>query len=65
MVILLVMMLVMGTHIPQPVSKMLANASAIVMSGNDEQSTQFSWLWASFDTTAATATPARVQGELK
>ena len=65
MVILMVMMLVMGTHIPQPVSKMLANASAIVMSGNDEQSTQFSWLWASFDTTAATATPARVQGELK
>jgi hydrogenase-4 component F len=65
MAILLAMMLVMGTHIPQPVSKMLANASTIVMSGNDEQSTQFSWLWASFDTTATTATPARVQGELK
>lgn len=63
MVILLVMMLVMGTHIPQPVSRLLANASTIVLSGNDQPSTQFSWLWASFETTAAPVTSPRVQGE--
>ncbi len=65
MVILLVMMLVMGTHIPQPVSRLLANASTIVLSGNDQPSTQFSWLWASFETTAAPVTSPRVQGGVK
>ncbi|MGP3592153.1 hydrogenase 4 subunit F [Vagococcus sp. WN89Y] len=55
MVILLVMMLLMGTHIPAPVSNLLANASAIVLSGSDESSTQFSWLWATLDTTAASS----------
>lgn len=63
MVILLVMMLVMGTHIPQPVSRLLANASSLVLSGNDQPSTPFSWLWASFETTAAPVTSPRVQGE--
>lgn len=33
MVILLVMMLAMGTHIPQPVIRILAGASTIVLSG--------------------------------
>ncbi len=63
MVLLLVMMLVMGTHIPQPVSRLLAGASSIVLSGNDERPTQFSWLWATIDTTATSATPSHVQGE--
>ncbi|WET41871.1 hydrogenase 4 subunit F [Citrobacter enshiensis] len=40
MVVLLVMMLVMGTHIPQPVSRILENASAIVLSGSSERPIQ-------------------------
>ncbi|MEN0614185.1 hydrogenase 4 subunit F [Klebsiella indica] len=40
MAILLVMMLVMGTHIPHPVSQILENASAIVLSGSHEQPVQ-------------------------
>lgn len=63
MVLLLVMMLVMGTHIPQPVSRLLAGASSIVLSGNDERPTRLSWLWTNIDTTAAAATPAHLQGE--
>ncbi|MEN0583801.1 MULTISPECIES: hydrogenase 4 subunit F [unclassified Kosakonia] len=63
MVILLVMMLVMGTHIPQPVSRLLASAATIVQQNNDDHPTQLSWLWANFDTTAASATPSHRQGE--
>lgn len=63
MVLLLVMMLVMGTHIPQPVSRLLAGASSIVLSGDDERPTRLSWLWATFETTATSATPSHVQGE--
>jgi len=63
MVLLLVMMLVMGTHIPQPVSRLLAGASSIVLSGDDEHPTRLSWLWATFETTATSATPSHVQGE--
>jgi len=55
MVILLAMMLVMGTHIPQPVSRLLVNASAIVLAGSDEPSPQFSWLWATFETHSASS----------
>lgn len=36
MVILLVMMLAMGTHIPQPVIRILAGASTIVLSGTHD-----------------------------
>ncbi|MEQ4451170.1 MULTISPECIES: hydrogenase 4 subunit F [Kosakonia] len=63
MVILLVMMLVMGTHIPQPVSRLLASAATIVQQNNDDHPTQLSWLWANVDTTAASATPSHRQGE--
>ncbi|SKC19046.1 hydrogenase-4 component F [Kosakonia radicincitans] len=63
MVLLLVMMLVMGTHIPQPVSRLLTGASSIVLSGDDERPTRLSWLWVTFDTTATSATPSHVQGE--
>ncbi|MCL6744606.1 hydrogenase 4 subunit F [Kosakonia sp. R1.Fl] len=63
MVILLVMMLVMGTHIPQPVSRLLASAATIVQQSNDDHPTQLSWLWANVDTTAASATPSHRQGE--
>ncbi|WBU50615.1 hydrogenase 4 subunit F [Kosakonia pseudosacchari] len=63
MVLLLVMMLVMGTHIPQPVSRLLASAATIVQQNNDDHPTQLSWLWANFDTTAASATPSHRQGE--
>ncbi|WP_431222866.1 hydrogenase 4 subunit F [Serratia sp. L9] len=47
MLILLVLMLVMGTHIPQPVSRLLENAVTIVMNpqpGAEAQS--FNWPWA-------------------
>ncbi|MGY5955957.1 hydrogenase 4 subunit F [Kosakonia sp. BK9b] len=64
MMILLAMMLVMGTHIPQPVSSLLANASTIVLSGNDQPSPSFSGLWSAFDTTTF-ATPLHVPGESK
>lgn len=36
MVILLVMMLAMGTHIPQPVIRITAGASTIVLSGTHD-----------------------------
>ncbi|WP_039055841.1 hydrogenase 4 subunit F [Enterobacter sp. Bisph1] len=63
MAVLLVMMLVMGTHIPQPVSRLLVNAASIVQPDNDQHPTQLGWLWASFDTTATSATPPHRQGE--
>jgi len=63
MAILLVMMLVMGTHIPQPVSRLLVNAASIVQPDNDQHPTQLGWLWANFDTTATSATPPHRQGE--
>ncbi|MRS14059.1 hydrogenase 4 subunit F [Enterobacteriaceae bacterium RIT691] len=45
MAILLVLMLVMGTHIPQPVSRLLENAASIVMKTSPQQ--EFQWPWAS------------------
>lgn len=41
MALLLLMMLVMGTCIPQPVSRMLENASAIVLSGSAQTPVSF------------------------
>ncbi|HGM5488789.1 TPA: hydrogenase 4 subunit F [Serratia fonticola] len=47
MLILLVLMLVMGTHIPQPVSRLLENAVTIVMNNKPGTHAQpFSWPWA-------------------
>ncbi len=47
MVILLVLMLVMGTHIPQPVSRLLENAVHIVMNNKPGTHAQsLSWPWA-------------------
>lgn len=44
MAILLVMMLLMGTHIPKPVIRILENASAIVFSGAHQHASQLnSW----------------------
>lgn len=52
MAILLVLMLVMGIHIPQPVSRLLENAASIVMKTSPQQG--FQWPWAG---TTAQATP--------
>ncbi|CAI0775705.1 Hydrogenase-4 component B [Serratia fonticola] len=47
MLILLVLMLVMGTHIPQPVSRLLENAVHIVMNNKPGTHAQpLSWPWA-------------------
>lgn len=69
MMILLVLMLVMGTHIPQPVSRLLENAVSIAInhqSGTDAP--QFNWPWAVQDHSSATAgnsgTPTQA-GEVK
>ncbi|MBV8045162.1 hydrogenase 4 subunit F [Pluralibacter sp.] len=51
MAILLVLMLVMGTHIPQPVSRLLENAVTVVM--NKTSSQDFQWPWA-VQTTSST-----------
>ena len=51
MAILLVLMLVMGTHIPQPVSRLLENAASIVMKTSPQQ--EFQWPWAGSTATAA------------
>jgi hydrogenase-4 component F len=47
MLILLILMLVMGTHIPQPVSRLLENAVHIVMNNKPGTHAQpLSWPWA-------------------
>lgn len=47
MLILLVLMLVMGTKIPQPVSRLLENAATLVLSTNTQSTAQpFNWPWA-------------------
>ncbi|VDZ74539.1 hydrogenase-4 component F [Atlantibacter hermannii] len=48
LLILLVLMLVMGTHIPKPVTYMLERASTIVMNQSDSQQ-RYSWPWATSD----------------
>jgi len=50
MAILLVLMLVMGTHIPQPVSRLLENAASIVMQQSPHE---FKWPWAGNTASAA------------
>ncbi|MDN6448211.1 MAG: hydrogenase 4 subunit F [Enterobacterales bacterium] len=45
MVILIVLMLVMGTHIPQPVTRLLENAATIVMNPSSTQTPTFNWPW--------------------
>ncbi|WJY13738.1 hydrogenase 4 subunit F [Pectobacteriaceae bacterium CE90] len=59
MVVLLVLMLVMGTHIPQPVTRLLENATTIVLNNGTPAGTQpFSLSWQSLfhGQTAITAT---------
>ncbi len=51
MAILLVLMLVMGTHIPQPVSRLLEHAASIVMHQSPQQ--EFQWPWAGKTAAAA------------
>jgi hydrogenase-4 component F len=51
MAILLILMLVMGTHIPQPVSRLLENAASIVMHQSPQQ--EFAWPWANKPAAAA------------
>ncbi|MGL4858637.1 MAG: hydrogenase 4 subunit F [Enterobacteriaceae bacterium] len=46
MALLLLAMLVMGTHIPQPVSRLLENAAAVVLSVSPEEELRFHWPWA-------------------
>ncbi|MEZ2696247.1 hydrogenase 4 subunit F, partial [Hafnia alvei] len=45
MAILIVLMLVMGTHIPQPVTRLLENAATIVMNPSSTQTQTFNWPW--------------------
>ncbi|MEG0230738.1 MAG: hydrogenase 4 subunit F [Hafnia sp.] len=45
MAILIVLMLIMGTHIPQPVTRLLENAATIVMNPSSTQTPNFSWPW--------------------
>ncbi len=49
--ILLVLMLLMGTHIPQPVSRMLENAASVVMKATPQQT--FQWPWAASRATSS------------
>ncbi|MFP2238589.1 hydrogenase 4 subunit F [Pseudescherichia vulneris] len=51
MAILLILMLLMGTHIPQPVSRLLENAASIVMHQSPQQ--EFAWPWANKPAAAA------------
>ncbi|EHM49062.1 MAG: hydrogenase 4 subunit F [Yokenella regensburgei] len=51
MAILLVLMLLMGTHIPQPVSRMLENAASVVMKATPQQT--FQWPWAASRATSS------------
>lgn len=47
MAILLVLMLVMGTHIPQPVTRLLENAATLVLHhGQGDSNPHFNWPWA-------------------
>lgn len=46
MALLLVMMLVMGTHIPRLVVQLLENAASQVISSHSSQPMNYSWLWA-------------------
>lgn len=52
LLVLLVLMLVMGTHIPKPVAFMLERASTIVLNQPDSQQ-RYAWPWASSDASAA------------
>lgn len=45
MIILIVLMLVMGTFIPRPVTQLLERATHIVMNQSPAQSTDFQWPW--------------------
>ncbi|MDN6110051.1 MAG: hypothetical protein L0I83_06205, partial [Enterobacterales bacterium] len=45
MAILIVLMLIMGTHIPQPVTRLLENAATIVMNPSSTQTPTFNWPW--------------------
>lgn len=55
MAILLALMLVMGTHIPPPVSRLLEQAATIVVSGAPDASPDFRWPWAAGEAIAAAA----------
>ncbi len=63
MAILLVMMLAMGTHIPQPVSRLLENATTIVLAPSSDSDLKFSWLGARFDTASQSASPRALESK--
>lgn len=56
MALLVVMMLMMGTDIPQPIIRILQNASVIVLAGTDESPAQI-MSWQDFITTDTASLP--------
>lgn len=62
MAILLVLMLVMGTHIPQPVVNILENAASVVLKHEPAASPQFNWPWAAGAESAVTAENSAIKG---
>lgn len=60
MAILLVLMLVMGTHIPQPVVHILENAASVVLKHEPASSPQFNWPWATGSENAVTIENAAI-----
>lgn len=65
MAILLVLMLVMGTHIPQPVSRLLENAASIVMKTSPQQGFQWPWAGTSAAVTSHCNSTRECAGEMK
>ncbi|AFJ48513.1 hydrogenase 4 subunit F [Shimwellia blattae] len=72
MAILLVLMLIMGTHIPQPVVHLLENAATVVLQQDKSTvSPHFNWPWAAGSETSVTTghaavnTPSGEKSELR